>query len=386
MSKSRGKNQKKDDDKKEDKKDEKKMPSRFSEMISQDNKEWLQKNWKMTLIVIASTFLVFFMKIHEESGYSNREKKHGDNLYEILGLDASSSIKDIKRQYNKLAIELHPDKHPNCTTCEEKFTKISHAYEVLSDEEKKLHYDETEGILESIKSGAKPIYAHNYQKTVLESPYLWLIQIYSEHSSTCQTFSGFWEEFIEEFDYLKFGRVHVVSQKNLLPKLPFAIDDIPFVFSISQKENSEVLEYSYDSSPNSAFRGFVRKSIGVHYYELDTNKFSQILKSRPTQKAVINVFTDNIPVPFAYFAFRHSEFINFYTTLQGNYKPSLSLLKKPRTSSVVIHEEELNVEPIREFEIGSSKNALKSLLSYVMMTSIPRLLIRNLSFFVQRIL
>ena len=82
---------------------------------------------------------MIYLKIAEE-GLSGGKMAEED-FYEILGLSSSSSIKDIKKQYNKLVGEFHPDKNPNCTYCEEKFSKISKAYEILSNEESKKHYD-----------------------------------------------------------------------------------------------------------------------------------------------------------------------------------------------------------------------------------------------------
>lgn len=58
-----------------------------------------------------------------------------------MGLSSNASIKDIKKQFNKLVIDFHPDRNPECTICEEKFGKISKAYEVLSNESSKNHYD-----------------------------------------------------------------------------------------------------------------------------------------------------------------------------------------------------------------------------------------------------
>ena len=69
-----------------------------------------------------------------------------------MQVSSKASIKDIKKQFNKLANDFHPDKNPDCDICEEKFAKLSKAYEVLSNEESKAHYDQTNGILEPIES------------------------------------------------------------------------------------------------------------------------------------------------------------------------------------------------------------------------------------------
>ena len=382
--KTQSKNTKKENDSEQQSKKTKKH--RIHEYISEETLDWLKQNWKITLVIFFCTFLVFFMKIHEESGYRSTQK-HQDNLYEVLGLESSSSLKDIKKQYNKLAMELHPDKHPNCTSCGEQFSKISHAYEVLSDEEKKQHYDETEGILETIKSEAKPIYEHNYHQSVLESPHIWIIQVYTETSSTCQTFSGFWEEYVKEFDYLKFGRIHLISQKNLIPKLPFAVDEVPFVFSMSQQLSSEVFEYSYDESPNSKFTLWIRNVIGVHYYDSDLNQYQKLSETRPTKKTVVLIHQDSIPIIFRYFAFRHSEYITFYATIQNQYRSIIEKTNSKKTSVVVFNEKEFEKIPSkREFEVGYSKTALKNILAYSKLTVIPRKLIRNLSIFIFGIL
>jgi len=64
-------------------------------------------------------------------------------LYQELGLNIreNPSSEDIKRAYKKKAIECHPDKNKNDPNAEEKFKKISNAYEILSDEQKRRAYD-----------------------------------------------------------------------------------------------------------------------------------------------------------------------------------------------------------------------------------------------------
>ena len=63
------------------------------------------------------------------------------DYYQILGLGKDASLEDVKRAFRRLAIEYHPDKHPDSSEAEEKFKEINEAYAVLSDPEKKAHYD-----------------------------------------------------------------------------------------------------------------------------------------------------------------------------------------------------------------------------------------------------
>jgi len=63
------------------------------------------------------------------------------NYYELLGVSSTASADDIKKAYKKLAVIHHPDKNAGDTKAEEKFKKINEAYQVLSDPEKRSHYD-----------------------------------------------------------------------------------------------------------------------------------------------------------------------------------------------------------------------------------------------------
>jgi len=63
------------------------------------------------------------------------------DYYEVLGVQKASSAQDIKKAYRKLAMKYHPDRNKGDKDAEEKFKKVSEAYAVLSDPEKRKQYD-----------------------------------------------------------------------------------------------------------------------------------------------------------------------------------------------------------------------------------------------------
>jgi len=63
------------------------------------------------------------------------------DYYEILGIDKSANVDEIKKAYRKLAMKYHPDKNPGDKEAENKFKEVSEAYEVLKNPEKRATYD-----------------------------------------------------------------------------------------------------------------------------------------------------------------------------------------------------------------------------------------------------
>jgi len=62
---------------------------------------------------------------------------NNDNYYEVLGVDEKATQEDIKKAYRNLAKENHPDKGGD----EEKFKKITEAYDTIGDANKRSQYD-----------------------------------------------------------------------------------------------------------------------------------------------------------------------------------------------------------------------------------------------------
>lgn len=64
-----------------------------------------------------------------------------EDYYKTLGVARDASLDQIKKAYRKLARELHPDRN-KADDAAEKFSKVSEAYDVLSDSEKRKKYDQ----------------------------------------------------------------------------------------------------------------------------------------------------------------------------------------------------------------------------------------------------
>lgn len=67
-------------------------------------------------------------------------KKKAD-LYKKLGVSSGATPEEIKKAYRKKAKQSHPDRNPGSDGKE--FRQIQLAYDVLSDEARRHHYDET---------------------------------------------------------------------------------------------------------------------------------------------------------------------------------------------------------------------------------------------------
>lgn len=63
------------------------------------------------------------------------------DYYELLGVSKNAPVEEIKKAYRKLALQWHPDKNKS-SDAESRFKEINEAYEVLSDKDKRVAYDQ----------------------------------------------------------------------------------------------------------------------------------------------------------------------------------------------------------------------------------------------------
>ncbi len=64
-----------------------------------------------------------------------------EDYYALLGVEKTADADTLKKAYRKKAVQYHPDKNPGNKEAEEMFKKVSHAYEVLTDTDKRAAYD-----------------------------------------------------------------------------------------------------------------------------------------------------------------------------------------------------------------------------------------------------
>src|SRR5688500_11570000 len=66
------------------------------------------------------------------------------DLYQQLGIKRGASEAEVKKAYRSLAKQLHPDRNKDNPKAAERFSQITHAYDLLSDKDQRARYDRGE--------------------------------------------------------------------------------------------------------------------------------------------------------------------------------------------------------------------------------------------------
>jgi len=164
------------------------------------------------------------------SDHEERVQKPAEDYYGVLGVPRNAETADVKRAYKTLAKRWHPDRNPDCSTCQETFAKIAVAYETLSDTEKRSQYDESGSIstteLKSPKS--TPLTRENFDELVTFSNDVWIVQLFKPEDGSSAQFHPFWENMIQKHGHLvRFGRVDVTHDQGKW--LPVKMRVLPMV-------------------------------------------------------------------------------------------------------------------------------------------------------------
>src|SRR4030095_16142994 len=72
--------------------------------------------------------------------------RHGASmdLYQRLGIKRGASDEEVKKAYRSLAKQLHPDRNKDNPNAAKRFAQVTHAYDLLSDKDKRARYDRGE--------------------------------------------------------------------------------------------------------------------------------------------------------------------------------------------------------------------------------------------------
>lgn len=148
------------------------------------------------------------------------------DYYSTLGISKSASADEIKKAYRKLALEWHPDRHPNDKeAAEKKFKEINEAYQILGNPQKKTQYDQfgtTGSPGGNPFSGGNP-FGGNYTYT---------------YSTNGQNPFG---DFGDPFDIFAqfFGGGNPFSRAKAKPRYSLTIDFMEAMKGVSKKINME---------------------------------------------------------------------------------------------------------------------------------------------------
>src|SRR5213593_251248 len=82
------------------------------------------------------------------------------DLYQVLGIRHGASTAEIRRAYQKLARQLHPDLNPGDPQAVERFRVVSSAFAVLSDPQRRAAYDRGESV--AVASGIPEVGFHGF--------------------------------------------------------------------------------------------------------------------------------------------------------------------------------------------------------------------------------
>lgn len=185
------------------------------------------------------------------------------NPYQILELDINKNLSkdDIKKAYKKLILKYHPDKNTEDTT--DKFKEIQTAYEILSNDNKKLEYD-------SLPANEKVKYYEKLKSIIIKKyPY-----IDDYFSFIIKNFYDGNEKNLEnDLETFNFNSIY----KNFVEKIPEVLNSIDY-------KNIKLKPYVFDINITGKIHGTL-----IDRY---LNKYQNLLIERET-KPEINIF-----VPF----------------------------------------------------------------------------------------
>uniref|UniRef100_A0A8C6D339 DnaJ homolog subfamily C member 16 n=1 Tax=Moschus moschiferus TaxID=68415 RepID=A0A8C6D339_MOSMO len=301
--------------------------------------------------------------------------------YRVLGVSRTASQADIKKAYKKLAREWHPDKNKD-PGAEEKFIQISKAYEILSNEEKRSHYEhygdagESQGYQKHREYHFRHFYENFYfdesffhfpfnseQRDSIDEKYLmhfshyvnevvpdsfkkpYLIKITSDWCFSCIHIEPIWKEVVQELEGLGvgIGVVHAGYERRLAHHL--GAHSTPSILGIINGK----ISFFHNAVVRENLRQFVESLLPGNLVEKVTNKnYVRFLSGWQQENKPHVLLFDQMPtIPLLYklIAFAYKDYLSFgyvYVGLRGAEEMTRQYNVNVYTPTILIFKEHIH--------------------------------------------
>ena len=230
--------------------------------------------------------MIFFQYRYELKMDSRYQNNEDEDYYSILGLEPGASINDIRKAYKKLSKIWHPDKHPNCITCKEKFLQITKAHESL------IKNNENSSLKNSLFTSHPIILtSKNYHKLVELSDDFWVILVFENRPSDVVSI---FDEISNRFkSIIKFGIIDIIKEDELRTYLPFSFKYPPSIFTHLTGIDDEIYQ-NIDRINVIDFMRFIEDVYKSKISLVDKNKLRNLynLKGKLIKKNEIDIKKD----------------------------------------------------------------------------------------------
>ena len=246
----------------------------------------IKKNIMIIGIITFIIIMIFFQYRYELKMDSRYQNNEDEDYYSILGLEPGASINDIRKAYKKLSKIWHPDKHPNCINCKEKFLQITKAHETL------IKNNENSSLKNSLFTSHPIILtSKNYHKLVELSDDFWIILVFENRPSDVVSI---FDEISNRFkSIIKFGIIDIIKEDELRTYLPFSFKYPPSIFTHLTGIDDEIYQ-NIDRINVIDFMRFIEDVYKSKISLVDKNKLRNLynLKGKLIKKNDIDIKKD----------------------------------------------------------------------------------------------
>lgn len=159
--------------------------------------------------------------------------------------------------------------------------------------------------------------------------------VYLDSDELSKTFTNFWDEVAVKYPFVKFGRINFAKEKALVRRLPFRIEEIPFILSVDKHGHSDFLEYNYHRESKTPLMKFVRTSIGKHFKQPGVSGIIKALRSESEKPAIVYVSRSYMPTAYSYLGYKFDSMINIMATQFGEQNEVTAEAKNPNADYII---------------------------------------------------